>query len=117
MPLIQSPSASIPLGAVVLALIGALALAMILGGWWAWRLSARAPNKPAVSPAPAPAPAPPAAPPAAEPRPAAPAPAPGMSNEARVLPPPPKVPRCANCGEELDPNWILCPFCDTPVAK
>src|SRR5512143_243408 len=56
MPLIQSPSASIPLGAVVLALIGALALAMILGGWWAWRLSARTPRKPAASPVPPPVP-------------------------------------------------------------
>jgi two-component system sensor histidine kinase ResE len=56
MPLIQSPSASIPLGVVVLVLIGCLALAMILGGWWAWRLSARAPRKPANLPAPSPAP-------------------------------------------------------------
>src|SRR5512136_2204921 len=61
MPLIQSPSASIPLGAVVLVLIGALALAMILGGWWAWRLSARTPRKSAALPAPPP-PAPLAAP-------------------------------------------------------
>ena len=55
MPLIQSPSASIPLGAVVLGLIGALALAMILGGWWAWRLSARTPRKSVSLPAPPPA--------------------------------------------------------------
>ena len=47
MPVIQSPSASIPLGTVVLVLIVSLALAMILGGWWAWRLSSRAPRKPA----------------------------------------------------------------------
>ena len=51
MPLIQSPSASIPLGLVVLVLIGSLALAMILGGWWAWRLSARTPRKSADLPA------------------------------------------------------------------
>jgi signal transduction histidine kinase len=56
MPLIQSPSASIPLGAVVLVLIGALVLAMTLGGWWAWRLAARTTRQAASLPAPAPAP-------------------------------------------------------------
>jgi len=92
------------------------------------------PQKPAPAPAPAVAPtAPPAvAPPAAPVPPPAPAPTPppprpaplpakveapgpGMSAEVRVLPPPPTVPKCPNCGEELDPNWILCPFCDTKL--
>jgi signal transduction histidine kinase len=53
--LIQSPSASIPLGIVVLILIGGLAAAMILGAWVAWRLAARAPRKPASPPIPPPA--------------------------------------------------------------
>ncbi len=56
MPLIQSLSASIPLGVVVLVVIGALALAMILGGWGVWRLSARTPHQSASQPAPSPAP-------------------------------------------------------------
>jgi subtilase family serine protease len=25
---------------------------------------------------------------------------------------PPVAPTCPNCGEEVDPEWILCPFCD-----
>jgi signal transduction histidine kinase len=56
MPMTQLPSASIPMGIVVLVLIGSLALAMILGAWGAWRLSARAPRKPAVPASPQPAP-------------------------------------------------------------
>ena len=77
---------------------------------------APAPTTAAAATTPGPTAAPPPAP-AAPPPPPLPAPAPGMSNVARVLPPPPKVPKCPNCGEELDPNWILCPFCDTPLKK
>jgi subtilase family serine protease len=79
------------------------------------------PQRPAPAPAVAPVAAPvaPAAPPP-PPRPApvpamVAAPGPGMSAEVRVLPPPPPVPKCPSCGEEIDPNWILCPFCDTPL--
>ncbi len=31
------------------------------------------------------------------------------------LPPPPEIAKCPNCGEEVDPDWILCPFCDTSL--
>jgi len=76
--------------------------------------AAPAPLPPTPSPPPLPTPPPP--PPGPAPLPATVgAPAPGMSEGARALPPPPKVPRCPSCGEELDPNWILCPFCDTPL--
>jgi subtilase family serine protease len=55
------------------------------------------------------------APPEPAEEPAEPAPEEAPMPKDEFLPPPPEITKCPNCSEEIDPDWILCPFCDASL--